>query len=248
MNETIKTLIERRSVRTFYKKNVSDEDLELILLAGQYAPSALGKQPCKVLVIETKDVYDNFIKLNSPNVNMDPFYGAPKVLVVISNNKQFADKDGSAVIMNMANAAFSLGIDSCWINRAKEMLQTKYGKKVLEELGLDSKKYVGVGCLAIGYRKGKLPAPKPRKKDFYYRLKTPTEQRVYHVSQEKDKKSQFFKMWRIRLRGSNKTIKFFNTQKEAIDEAERLAKEYQGRIVIHKVDGSIRKQDYSKNS
>ena len=66
----------------------------------------------------------------------------------------------------------------------------------------------------------------------------------YHVSQNKDKTSAYFKQWRVRKSGSQKTIKYFDTQKEAIDYAEDLAEKAGTRIVIHKLDGSIRKQNY----
>ncbi len=92
--------------------------------------------------------------------------------------------------------------------------------------------------------------PKPTVKD------KPTEQpeskavddkvAKYHISQNKDEKSPRFKQWRVRKEGSNKTIKYFQTQKEAIEYAEGLADNADSSIVIHKVDGSIRKQDYTK--
>lgn len=66
----------------------------------------------------------------------------------------------------------------------------------------------------------------------------------YHVSQNKDKTSAYFKQWRVRKSGSQKTIKYFDTQKEAIDYAEDLAEKAGTTIVIHKLDGSIRKQNY----
>ncbi|MFP4177624.1 MAG: DUF2188 domain-containing protein [Acholeplasmataceae bacterium] len=68
----------------------------------------------------------------------------------------------------------------------------------------------------------------------------------YHVSQNKDEKSDHYKEWRIRKEGSDKTIKYFKTQREAIDYAEDLAKRQGSSVVIHKVDGTLRKQDYSK--
>ena len=68
----------------------------------------------------------------------------------------------------------------------------------------------------------------------------------YHVSQNKDEGSENFKKWRVRKEGSTKTIKFFDTQKEAITFAEGLAESAGSSVVIHKVDGSIRKQDYKK--
>ncbi|MDY0074978.1 MAG: DUF2188 domain-containing protein [Acholeplasmataceae bacterium] len=68
----------------------------------------------------------------------------------------------------------------------------------------------------------------------------------YHVSQNKDEGTENFKKWRVRKEGSTKTIKFFDTQKEAIDYASQLAESQGSSVVIHKVDGSIRKQDYAK--
>ena len=68
----------------------------------------------------------------------------------------------------------------------------------------------------------------------------------YHVSQNKDDKNPNFKKWRVRKEGSTKTIKYFETQKEAIEYATDLAEKAGSTIVIHKVDGSIRKQDYTK--
>jgi uncharacterized protein YdaT len=70
----------------------------------------------------------------------------------------------------------------------------------------------------------------------------------YHVSQNKDEDSDNFKKWRVRKEGSTKTIKFFDTQKEAIEFAEGLAESAGSSVVIHKVDGSIRKQDYAKKA
>lgn len=68
----------------------------------------------------------------------------------------------------------------------------------------------------------------------------------YHVSQNKDEKSPYFKKWRVRKEGSTKTIKYFDTQKEAIEYATDLADKAKTTIVIHKLNGSIRKQDYTK--
>lgn len=70
----------------------------------------------------------------------------------------------------------------------------------------------------------------------------------YHVSQNKEEGTENFKKWRVRKEGSTKTIKFFDTQKEAIAYAEELAESAGSSVVIHKLDGSIRKQDYVKKA
>ncbi|BCR36498.1 DUF2188 domain-containing protein [Mariniplasma anaerobium] len=66
----------------------------------------------------------------------------------------------------------------------------------------------------------------------------------YHVSQNKDARSDYYKKWRVRKEGSSKTIKYFETQAEAIEYAQDLADKNDSSIVIHKLDGSIRKQEY----
>lgn len=73
--------------------------------------------------------------------------------------------------------------------------------------------------------------------------KTPAK---YHVSQNKDENSKHYKKWRVRKQGSQKTIQYFNTQKEAIKFAESLSEKAGAGLVIHKKSGEIRKQNYNK--
>lgn len=93
----------------------------------------------------------------------------------------------------------------------------------------------------------KASAPKEAPAEKEEKSATDTDKVVkYHVSQNKDEKSEFKNQWRVRKQGSQKTIKYFKTQAEAIAYAETLAENNDTSIVIHKRDGSIRKQDYTK--
>lgn len=65
MNETIHTLITRRSVRKYKKAQISDEDLYLILQAGTYAASGRGLQPCTIVVIQDTDTLARLSALNA---------------------------------------------------------------------------------------------------------------------------------------------------------------------------------------
>ena len=65
--------------------------------------------------------------------------------------------------------------------------------------------------------------------------------KVYHVSLRKDDGK-----WQVKYGGGKKAIKLFDTQAEAIKFAESRADSQDGYISIHKKDGKIRKQDYSK--
>ena len=72
--------------------------------------------------------------------------------------------------------------------------------------------------------------------------KAPTK-KVYHVSLRKEDGK-----WQVKYGGGKKAIKLFDTQAEAIKFAEERADSQEGSISIHKKDGKIRKQDYSKKS
>lgn len=78
MNETIHTLITRRSVRKYKKAQISDEDLYLILQAGTYAASGHGLQPCTIVVIQDTDTLARLSALNAKimGTTSDPMYGS----------------------------------------------------------------------------------------------------------------------------------------------------------------------------
>lgn len=168
MNETIKNLIERRSCRNYKKEQIKDEELNEILLAGEYAPTGMGLQSPKMIVLQNKETIERLSKLNAKIMgrDIDPFYGAPTVIVVLADKtKMTYIEDGSLVLGNLMNAAHSLKIGSCWINRAREEFETEEGKKLLKEWNIPDN-YVGIGHCILGYRDGELPQAKPRKKDY----------------------------------------------------------------------------------
>ncbi|MGI6360057.1 MAG: DUF2188 domain-containing protein [Acholeplasmatales bacterium] len=64
------------------------------------------------------------------------------------------------------------------------------------------------------------------------------------MSLVKDESSPHYGSWKVRRSGSKKTIRHYKTQKEAIEAAKKFADSNETRIVIHKRDGRIRKQNY----
>ena len=95
-----------------------EEALQEILRAGLYAPSGIGRQSVKLLVVQDPAAIAALERLNggvlgSPDAH--PFYGAPTVCVVLADAAAFtAVEDGSLALGNLMNAAHSLGIASCW--------------------------------------------------------------------------------------------------------------------------------------
>ena len=169
MNEVTKTLCERRSIRKFKKDQVPMATLEEILKCGTYAPSGKNKQSAVIVVIRDRDTIEEIAKVNGSFVNkpgLNPFYEAPTLLIVFADkNVPTYIQDGSAVIMNMLNAAFSLGIDSCWIHRAKETFATDFGKSLMQKWGIPEN-YEGIGNVVLGYRDCPLPPAAPRKENY----------------------------------------------------------------------------------
>ena len=154
MNETLKTLMTRRSCKKFKPDQIKDEELDYILKAGTNAPTGRGLQSPIIIVIQDKDTIKKIAKLNSKIMgadDVDPFYGAPTLIVVLADkNIGTYVEDGSLVLGNLMNAAFSLNVGSCWIHRAKEEFQTKEGKELLKCWGV-SDNYIGIGhCVLYG--------------------------------------------------------------------------------------------------
>lgn len=102
------------------------------------------------------------------DTDMDPFYGAPVILIVLAKKDVVTHVyDGSLVMGNLMNAAKSLGIDSIWIHRAKEEFEDEFGKNILKKLGIPDE-YEGIGHCALGYAAEELPAPAERKENYVY--------------------------------------------------------------------------------
>jgi len=172
MNEVLKCLKERRSVRKYRKEQISEEQLARILEAGTYAATGMGMQSPIIVAVQDPAVIAKLSKMNAAvmGVSSDPFYGAPTVIVVLADRERgTCVEDGSLVIGNLMNAAYSVGVDSCWIHRAREVFDSEEGKALLKEWGIEGD-YIGVGHCILGYRDCELPQAKPRKENYVYRV------------------------------------------------------------------------------
>ena len=168
MNDTLKALLTRRSVRQYTDKMPSNEDISLILDAGRYAPTGMNSQNTMAVVVKNKELRDRLSKINAAvmGADKDPFYGAPVVIVVFADTARYTYlEDGSLAMGNMLNAAHSLGLASCWIHRAGQMFDSTEGRELARSWGVPDS-YKGIGNLILGYSGGPLPDPKPRKEGF----------------------------------------------------------------------------------
>ncbi|SHH45047.1 Nitroreductase [Anaerosphaera aminiphila DSM 21120] len=119
--ETMKAIATRKSVRKYKPEQISESDLNRILLAGCAAPVGRGNYPgLHITVIQNKDIISKMSDTMKKAMSMDddPTYGTSTLVVVSSQNAASAGSDyvnTGTVLENMMISAADLGIGSCVI-------------------------------------------------------------------------------------------------------------------------------------
>ena len=179
MNQVIETILTRRAVRKYEKTPVPRELLEQIVDCGRYAPSALGLQTWHFTVVTDRKMLDRISAANAKLTLADPhtppvlreeaesgrfdnFRGAPcAVLMSGEPGRQFADVDCANAVENMALAAESLGLNTCYLASFVFCLLGEQGAQLRKDLGIPEG-YTPNLALAIGYG-ADAPTPAPRR-------------------------------------------------------------------------------------
>ena len=174
MNDFIRKMERRRSIRKFKPEMPAKADLDQIIEAGLYAANGRGMQGAIIIAVTDKAARDKLSdtnrKIGGWEEGFDPFYGAPAVLIVLGNKDiSTGIYDGSLVMGNLMLAAHSLGLGSIWIHRAKEEFEMPEYKKLLDDLGIKGN-WEGIGHCAIGYTDGDAPKAAERKEGRVYRI------------------------------------------------------------------------------
>lgn len=173
MKETLIDLKTRRSCRKYKPEQIKKEELNSILEAGTYAPTGRGAQSPIIVSVQDRATRDYLSKLNAKVMgsDIDPFYGAPTVIVVLAerNRNTYVD-DGNMVISNLLNAAHAVGVDSCYIYRAREVFNAEEGKELLKKWGVHGD-YEGIGNVILGYGLPEgIKEAAPRKEGYIIRV------------------------------------------------------------------------------
>jgi len=166
VNEVVRALRERRSIRKFKPDMVPREKIEAIMETGLYAANGKGQQKPIVIAITDKELRDKLSRINCKiggwSPEFDPFYGAPVVLIVLApKDWPTYIYDGSLLMGQLMQAADAEGLGSCWIHRAKEEFEMEVGKEILKKLNIEGD-YEGIGHCVIGYP-AEVPEAAPRK-------------------------------------------------------------------------------------
>lgn len=179
------TIKARHSIRKYTDKQISREDLEKILEAGNYAPNAGGGQRSMLVGVHNKELtikigimnlakFDrskllgSYVSKEQPSNIDDPtikngFYNAPSVVAIFGqNNFLFREADAFCCAENMILQATELGLASCIISRGAETFVSDEGKALLKEWEVPEN-YSAICFVILGYIDGEQPQTKPRK-------------------------------------------------------------------------------------
>lgn len=158
MNTVIETILSRRSIRDYRPEVVTDEEIELILNAGLFAPSAMNHQSWHFTVIQNQQVIEKIVE----KLGRNPFYNAKTLILAFGQESCIEPVIDPALAMeNMFLAAHSIGIGTCWVNCVKTIFQSPEGKAFQKELGV-SEDYNCIGSMIMGYP-NEVSVAKPRK-------------------------------------------------------------------------------------
>ena len=180
MNETLNTILTRRSVRKYKPEQISGDILKQIIDAGLHAPSAMGRQPWHIVVVRgfdkiaevdfevkaaTARMPDNPYKEFVGGANYTINYHAPTFMIVSGNtalSPRNAPFDCALMLGNMFLAAHSLGVGSCWINQLNVLNDEPGFRKYMTRLGIPTENRI-FGCACFGYADGPIREAAPRK-------------------------------------------------------------------------------------
>ena len=175
----------RHSIRKYSGEPISREEMEKVLEAGNYAPSAGGGQRSMMVGILDRSLVEeigvmnmakfdrssllgSYVSKEQPSVIDDEsirngFYGAPAAIAVFGQDRfLFREADAWCCAENMVLQATELGLASCMISRAPETFACPRGRELLREWGVPEN-YSAVCFVVLGHIDGAQPHTKPRK-------------------------------------------------------------------------------------
>jgi len=154
---------ERRSIRAYTDEKVSEKDVEQLIEAARWAPSAGNSQPCEFVVVKDMEIKR---KLSDAALNQTFIEKAPVVIVVCADvtrssrgygsrgEKLYSIQDTAAATENILLAAQELGLATCWVGAFREKEVAKAVKA--------PKNVKPVAIVPVGYPAERPVAPQKR--------------------------------------------------------------------------------------
>lgn len=186
MNETLKVIHSRRSVRQFRDEQIADEEIRQIVEAAIYAPNARNQQMWHFAVVQNREMLIRMVAITKENImnsgnefligrasvpDYHTFHHAPTAVLIAGDaNSKFVEIDCGAAAQNITLAAKSLNIGSCVIAQSEFLFMSEKGDEIKKAIGVPDG-YKHICAVALGYLDGENPDMPLRKKDVITYLK-----------------------------------------------------------------------------
>ena len=145
--DVLEAIKERRSIRAFTDEKVSEKDVERLIDAARWAPSAGNTQPLELVVVKDKEMKR---KLSEAALNQTFIEKAPVVIVVCADlnrssrgygsrgERLYSLQDTAAATENILLAAQELGLATCWVGafRDKEVAKAVKAPKNMKPVAI----------------------------------------------------------------------------------------------------------------
>ena len=153
MNEVIRNLLTRRSVRKFTDQKITKEDLDILLKVAIAAPSGMNKQTWQFTAVTDEEKIQKLAAAVGKALDREKYdIYKPAALIIPSNLREspWGMEDNACALENIFLAAHSLGIGSVWINQLRHCCDEPEVRKILREWGIPDD-HVIYGIAALGY-------------------------------------------------------------------------------------------------
>ena len=183
-NDTVKSIMERRSIRKYKPQQITEQELDCILTSGLNAPSAVNSQNWHFTVIQNADLIswmNDKIKENIPKKFVETnkaraggredysvFYHAPTVILISGEaNDSWTESNCAYAVENMCLAAKSIGVSSVIIGLVRYLFSTPKADEYAKEFGVpDGYKPLYAVCFGYGDMNPKAPERIPGKVNY----------------------------------------------------------------------------------
>lgn len=160
MEDILHIITSRRSVRNYKKEKIKDEEVQKILEAGRWAPSASNNQPWRFIVINDDNQIKKIGEVTKILTINNFVANSPLIIIIYTERRhRWVDLDCGMCAQNMMLEAHSLGIGSCFIGAFRE-------NKIKEIVNLPQDYYI-VGLITFGYPEGEA---RPKERIELYQL------------------------------------------------------------------------------
>lgn len=149
MNEVLKAISGRRSIRGYRDEQITQQELETLMRAAVESPSARNQQPWHFSFVQDRELIARVNREADPN--RDIFYNAPTVVFISADpSGHYTPIDCGIAAQTLALAAYSMGLGSVILGYPRLAFQKPEADSLRHALGFPQGHDFMI-AVAVGY-------------------------------------------------------------------------------------------------